>query len=206
MKKWGAAVSLILILTVGVGLGMRFLDKGKAGGDGEERVAESQKEAESNPSTSSGQDPSTLGSSETKPAEDKVTQQSEEQPITTEGGKPIMEIDKNKKYSVTLKTSIGDITIELNAKETPITANNFYYLAKTGFYNNTIFHRVVKGFVIQGGDPKGDGTGGPGYKFDDEPFSGEYTRGTVAMANSGSNTNGSQFLLCTEISLYLKTM
>ena len=108
---------------------------------------------------------------------------------------PKMKIDKNKQYSATLKTSVGDITISLNASQTPITVNNFVQLSKDGFYNNTVFHRVIKGFMIQGGDPKGDGTGGPGYKFDDEPFTGEYTRGTIAMANSGPNTNGSQFFI-----------
>src|SRR3990167_994519 len=97
--------------------------------------------------------------------------------------------------TATLKTTAGDIVIALNAKETPKTVNNFVYLARKGFYNNTIFHRVIKGFMIQGGDPKGDGTGGPGYKFADESFTGEYTRGTVAMANSGPNTNGSQFFI-----------
>lgn len=94
-----------------------------------------------------------------------------------------------------LKTSEGDITIELNADKTPITVNNFVTLVKKGFYNNTVFHRIINGFMIQGGDPKGDGTGGPGYKFNDEPFTGEYIRGTVAMANSGPNTNGSQFFI-----------
>ncbi len=108
---------------------------------------------------------------------------------------PKMEIDTNKKYSVVLHTEKGDITIELTAKKTPITVNNFVTLAKKGFYNNTIFHRVIKGFMIQGGDPKGDGTGGPGYQFDDEYFEGEYTRGTVAMANAGPDTNGSQFFI-----------
>jgi len=108
---------------------------------------------------------------------------------------PKLSIDKNKKYSVVLQTEKGDITISLNADQTPITVNNFVTLSKKGFYDNTIFHRVIKGFMIQGGDPKGDGTGGPGYKFDDEPFTGEYVRGTVAMANSGPNTNGSQFFI-----------
>lgn len=103
--------------------------------------------------------------------------------------------DENKSYSAVLKTSAGEITIQLNTKETPKTANNFISLAKKGFYNNTVFHRVIKGFMIQGGDPNGDGTGGPGYKFDDEPFEGEYSRGTIAMANSGPNTNGSQFFI-----------
>ena len=108
---------------------------------------------------------------------------------------PEMTIDQNKKYEATLHTSVGDITISLNTKETPITANNFIYLAKNQFYDNTIFHRVIDGFMIQGGDPRGDGTGGPGYQFDDENFSGEYKRGTIAMANSGPNTNGSQFFI-----------
>jgi len=103
--------------------------------------------------------------------------------------------EKTKKYTAILKTEKGDITIALNSDQTPITVNNFVTLAKKGFYNKTIFHRVIKGFMIQGGDPKGDGTGGPGYKFADEPFTGEYTRGTIAMANSGPNTNGSQFFI-----------
>ena len=79
-----------------------------------------------------------------------------------------------KSYLVILKTSEGDITIRLNENETPNTVNNFVFLAKKNFYDNTIFHRAIGGFMIQGGDPKGDGTGGPGYKFDDEPFIGEY--------------------------------
>lgn len=108
---------------------------------------------------------------------------------------PAMSIDKNKKYQAVLKTSVGEITIELNAKETPITVNNFVFLAKKGFYDQTVFHRVIEGFMVQGGDPKGDGTGGPGYTFADELFTGEYTRGTVAMANAGPNTNGSQFFI-----------
>jgi len=106
-----------------------------------------------------------------------------------------MVIDENKTYSVVLKTTTGDITIGLNYRVTPKTVNNFVYLSKFGFYNGTIFHRVIDGFMIQGGDPNGNGTGGPGYQFTDEPFEGEYLRGTVAMANSGPNTNGSQFFI-----------
>ncbi|MBU4347988.1 peptidylprolyl isomerase [Patescibacteria group bacterium] len=106
-----------------------------------------------------------------------------------------MQIDESKVYNAILKTSEGDIEISLNIKDMPITVNNFVYLAKNSLYENTIFHRIIKGFMIQGGDPEGTGMGGPGYQFDDEPFSGEYTRGTVAMANSGPNTNGSQFFI-----------
>lgn len=109
--------------------------------------------------------------------------------------KPEMLIDKTKTYTAVLMTSSGTIAIELNAAQTPTTVNNFVYLARNNFYNGTLFHRVIKGFMIQGGDPKGDGTGGPGYRFDDEPFIGSYARGTVAMANAGPNTNGSQFFI-----------
>ena len=108
---------------------------------------------------------------------------------------PEMSIDKNKTYTATLKSEKGDVVIALSADKTPVTVNNFVALARKGFYNNTVFHRVISGFMIQGGDPKGDGTGGPGYRFDDEPFTGDYTRGTVAMANAGPDTNGSQFFI-----------
>ncbi len=106
-----------------------------------------------------------------------------------------MEHDIVKEYIATLHTDTGDIEIALNKQETPNTVKNFIDLAEKGFYNGTSFHRVIKGFMIQGGDPNGDGTGGPGYRFDDEPFMGEYTRGAVAMANAGPNTNGSQFFI-----------
>jgi cyclophilin family peptidyl-prolyl cis-trans isomerase len=112
----------------------------------------------------------------------------------TSASKP-MTIDQKKKYTAVLHTSEGDITLMLNAKETPITVNNFVSLARENFYNNTIFHRVIEDFMIQGGDPKGDGTGGPGYQFDDEPFTGKYVEGAIAMANAGPNTNGSQFFI-----------
>jgi len=115
--------------------------------------------------------------------------------IKNENKVPAMEIDKNKTYQAVLKTSLGEITIKLFADKTPITVNNFVYLSKKDFYDKTIFHRTIKGFMIQGGDPQGTGAGGPGYKFDDEPFEGEYKRGTVAMANAGPNTNGSQFFI-----------
>ena len=108
---------------------------------------------------------------------------------------PFALVDSKKNYTATLDTTDGKIVIQLNADKTPVTVSNFVSLAKKNFYNNTIFHRVIKGFMIQGGDPKGNGTGDPGYKFNDEPFTGDYTRGTVAMANSGPNTNGSQFFI-----------
>jgi len=108
---------------------------------------------------------------------------------------PFPMINKNKIYNAVFTTSMGNFTVELYVKKTPITVSNFVNLANKGFYKNTSFHRIIKGFMIQGGDPKGDGTGGPGYRFNDEPFTGEYTKGTLAMANAGPNTNGSQFFI-----------
>lgn len=108
---------------------------------------------------------------------------------------PEMTIDPKKKYSAKLTTDLGAIIIDLFVKDTPVAVNNFVYLSNQGFYNGTVFHRVIKDFMIQGGDPKGDGTGGPGYKFEDEKITLDYKRGIVAMANSGPNTNGSQFFI-----------
>lgn len=114
---------------------------------------------------------------------------------TPKANQPAMEIDKTKKYQAILNTDSGQITVDLYADKTPITVNNFVALSRKKFYDGTPFHRVIKNFMIQGGDPDGNGTGGPGYTFDDEPFEGEYSRGTIAMANRGPNTNGSQFFI-----------
>lgn len=95
----------------------------------------------------------------------------------------------------TIATNKGNITIKLLDEEAPLAVSNFVYLAEAGFYNGLTFHRVVPNFVIQGGDPDGNGTGGPGYKFSDEPVTREYNRGIVAMANAGADTNGSQFFI-----------
>ena len=108
---------------------------------------------------------------------------------------PEMTIDPNSTYSATIKTGEGDISVNLLAREAPKTVNNFVFLAREGFYHDAPFHRVIDGFMIQTGDPTGTGTGGPGYRFEDEPVNRPYTRGTVAMANSGRNTNGSQFFI-----------
>ncbi|TAK23422.1 MAG: peptidylprolyl isomerase [Chloroflexota bacterium] len=109
-----------------------------------------------------------------------------------------MTIDQNKSYTAAVKTSKGDITIELLAKDAPTAVNNFVFLSRERFYENVKFHRVIKGFMVQTGDPTGTGRGGPGYRFADEltnaPRSG-YKRGAVAMANAGPNTNGSQFFI-----------
>ena len=109
---------------------------------------------------------------------------------------PAMNINQDATYRVSLGTSKGEIVMELYPKLAPITVNNFVNLARDGYYTGLTFHRVVPDFVIQGGCPEGTGTGGPGYRFDDEPVTGEYVLGAVAMANAGPNTNGSQFFIC----------
>ncbi len=108
-----------------------------------------------------------------------------------------MSIDSAKKYSATLATTQGEIVVELFAKDAPITVNNFVFLAKDGFYNGTVFHRVLANFMIQGGDPTGTGRGGPGYRFDDETKGNpnRHERGVLSMANAGPGTNGSQFFV-----------
>ncbi|WP_322817940.1 peptidylprolyl isomerase [Tepidiforma sp.] len=108
---------------------------------------------------------------------------------------PEMVIDLTKQYRATIETSAGVMTAEFFAAEAPKTVNNFVFLAREGFYDGVIFHRVIRGFVIQGGDPTGTGRGGPGYRFEDEPVGRPYLRGTLAMANAGPNTNGSQFFI-----------
>ncbi len=108
---------------------------------------------------------------------------------------PAMSIDTGASYTAVLNTTAGPITIELLTGDAPNTVNNFVFLARQGFYDNVIFHRTIPGFMIQGGDPTGTGGGGPGYRFADEPVNRPYTRGVMAMANAGPNTNGSQFFL-----------
>jgi peptidyl-prolyl cis-trans isomerase B (cyclophilin B) len=115
--------------------------------------------------------------------------------------KPKTELDAGKTYVATVSTSCGDFQITLDAKRAPKTGGSFAYLAGKGFYDNTSFHRIVPGFVIQGGDPKGDGTGGPGYKVvEAPPKSLKYTKGVVAMAKTqleAAGTSGSQFFVVT---------
>ncbi|MEO8657600.1 MAG: peptidylprolyl isomerase [Bryobacteraceae bacterium] len=110
---------------------------------------------------------------------------------------PTMAIDANKKYTATLETSRGTIVCELFTKDAPKTVNNFVFLAREGFYDGTTFHRVIKDFMIQGGDPTATGRGGPGYRFEDE-FKNNPNRhqvGSLSMANAGPNSNGSQFFI-----------
>ena len=109
---------------------------------------------------------------------------------------PEMGIDPSKRYTATMETSMGTLVIALDPIAAPITVNNFVFLAAQHYYDGIIFHRIIQGFVCQGGDPDGNGRGGPGYRFVDElPKPGKYQIGSLAMANAGPNTNGSQFFL-----------
>jgi peptidyl-prolyl cis-trans isomerase B (cyclophilin B) len=125
-----------------------------------------------------------------------------EQPVAPKqyGGPPTMRIDPNKTYIAHFKTTKGEFDVKLHAKEAPITVNNFVFLARDGFYDGIVFHRVIKDppFMIQGGDPTGSGRGGPGYKWNDEESALRLKHdgpGVLSMANAGPNTNGSQFFI-----------
>ncbi|GIW11468.1 MAG: hypothetical protein KatS3mg061_2525 [Dehalococcoidia bacterium] len=115
-------------------------------------------------------------------------------PRPTYTAAPALTIDPTRAYTATLETNRGPIVIQLLPQDAPLSVNNFVFLAREGFYDGLTFHRV-EDWLIQGGDPLGTGFGGPGYRFPDEPVKGEYLRGTVAMANAGPNTNGSQFFI-----------
>jgi peptidyl-prolyl cis-trans isomerase B (cyclophilin B) len=110
---------------------------------------------------------------------------------------PAMQIDPNKTYTATMETSKGTIVLDLFAKDAPMTVNNFVFLSKEGFYDGLKFHRVINDFMIQGGDPTGTGSGGPGYRFKDEvgPGKPKHQVGSLSMANAGPGTNGSQFFI-----------
>ena len=108
---------------------------------------------------------------------------------------PEFGIDTSKRYTATMDTSMGTLVIALDALNAPLTVNNFVFLAGYRYYEGVIFHRIINGFVCQGGDPTGTGRGGPGYRFPDEPVKNRYQIGSLAMANAGADTNGSQFFL-----------
>lgn len=128
----------------------------------------------------------------------KETKKEEKVERKTYATAPEMKIDIKKQYTAKFETSKGNFEIELYAAKAPKTVNNFVFLAREKFYDGLIFHRVIKDFMIQGGDPQGTGMGGPGYKFEDEFNDVKLIQGVLAMANSGPNTNGSQFFIVTK--------
>jgi len=115
---------------------------------------------------------------------------------TTFDGPPPLIVDASRRYTAQMTTTKGSLTIALDPIAAPLTTNNFVFLARWHYYDGIVFHRVIPGFVLQGGDPTGTGTGGPGYRFKDElPKPGRYELGSLAMANAGPDTNGSQFFV-----------
>ena len=110
---------------------------------------------------------------------------------------PAMQIDAKKSYSATIVTNRGTIEVAMSAQYAPKTVNNFVFLARDGFYDGVSFHRVISNFMVQGGDPTGSGSGGPGYRFEDETRGNplKHETGVISMANAGPNTNGSQFFI-----------
>ncbi len=118
-----------------------------------------------------------------------------QQPSMQWDNPPEMQLADGADYQAVLTTNRGEVVVNLFQDDAPLAVNNFVFLAEQGFYTDVPFHRVINGFMIQTGDPTGTGAGGPGYRFEDEPVTREYTQGTVAMANAGPNTNGSQFFI-----------
>ena len=131
-----------------------------------------------------------LTSCATAPSEPALTER-----LMSYSAPPPMTIDTTKQYTATIETGKGNLVLELFASDVPVTVNNFVFLAREGFYDGTTFHRVIPDFMAQGGDPTGTGTGGPGYKFADEFTKHTHVAGALSMANSGPNTNGSQFFI-----------
>ena len=185
-RRQAMSVALLLIVIGTIG----FLVS--RGGDDEESAGTTTSTAAGDASTSTTEATAT-GSAECPPTDGTGDRR------TNFDGAPKMCIDAERAYKAKVETNVGSFTIDLDARKAPQTVNNFVFLARYRYYENVPFHRVIPGFVVQGGDgQRGDGTGGPGYKFADElPAAGEYKIGSVAMANSGKDTNGSQFFVIT---------
>ncbi|BCJ86725.1 peptidylprolyl isomerase [Effusibacillus dendaii] len=178
---WFTTISALLGITLLVGCGTQNQNTGTPD---QNKQNTSQSDPNNQTNTQQGQAPN-----QTAPTANKNNKYKEA---------PKMTIDPKKSYTATVKTTKGDFQIQLYANETPVTVNNFVFLARDHFYDGIRFHRIVKTFMIQTGDPLGTGTGGPGYEFNDElPPKHPYEPGVVAMANAGPNTNGSQFFIGT---------
>lgn len=134
-------------------------------------------------------------SAQTEPEQEEGEENALQQPSMQWNQPPEMQLVEGADYQAVVTTNRGQVTINLLQDEAPVTVNNFVFLAEQGFYSDVPFHRIISGFMIQTGDPTGTGAGGPGYRFEDEAVTREYTAGTVAMANAGPNTNGSQFFI-----------
>ncbi|HKY75064.1 MAG TPA: peptidylprolyl isomerase [Acidimicrobiia bacterium] len=192
-KKKQSAIRVAIVAALAVGLAVLAAALFGGGDDKETTAADDTTTTSAGPATTTTTvDPAVLAKiqcNDTKPPDNP------NRPTFTEP--PPMTIDAAKKYTATMETSCGKIEIELDPKTAPKTVNSFVFLAKQKFFDGLTFHRVVKDFVIQGGDPQGTGQGGPGYEFEDELPQDGYKIGSLAMANSGANTNGSQFFIVT---------
>jgi cyclophilin family peptidyl-prolyl cis-trans isomerase len=170
-SKWVGAIVIVILILAGIQWAMNVREENKS---------------------------STKDASETATTTTSVVQKTKTETVTETNKNNSI---KNLMHKITIETNKGKIVFESYDADAPKAVNNFITLANKGFYNGTIFHRVISGFMIQGGDPTGTGTGGPGYQFEDElnpntdSYKAGYVRGTVAMANSGPNTNGSQFFI-----------
>jgi len=191
-KKKQSAIRVAVVAALAVGLAVLAAALFGGGDDKENTAAGDSTTTSASGPTTTTVDPAVLAKvqcNDTKPP-DNPNRPTFKEP-------PPMTIDPAKKYTATMETSCGKITIDLDPKAAPKTVNSFVFLAKQKFFDGLTFHRVVKDFVIQGGDPQGTGQGGPGYEFEDELPQAGYKIGSLAMANSGANTNGSQFFIIT---------
>jgi cyclophilin family peptidyl-prolyl cis-trans isomerase len=201
-RRLAAVVVVVLVTVIAVVVGLALRDDGDPGitdpGDTTDPTTDPGDVTE--PGTDPGDDPPAGACPEpvdAPPVRDLQYDQS-----------PEMQIDPETTYTATIRTSCGDMVVELFAADAPLTVNNFVFLAREGFYDGVIFHRVIEGFMIQGGDPTGTGTGGPGYRFEDELDTVDqygFARGNLAMANSGPDTNGSQFFIVHDQAGHLRT-
>lgn len=191
-KPWLPVVGVVLLVLIGVVLLFTLSDVGANLFGGDANATDSfayEDEPEGNLNTDSG-----------VTDERSSSMNMPEDPTQRQGmysTPPEMQIDPNKTYMATIETEKGDIVVELFADKAPKTVNNFVFLAREGFYDDTTFHRVIEGFMAQAGDPTGTGRGGPGYQFADEfhPELRHDSAGILSMANAGANTNGSQFFI-----------
>jgi cyclophilin family peptidyl-prolyl cis-trans isomerase len=191
-RKRSATYTTVLVVgLVAVALLLAFLVS--RGGDDDDTVATDTTAASAAPAVTAA--PSGDPAVDAIQCDDEVPTGPSPRPTFTEA--PEQTIDATHSYVATMTTSCGSFDITLDVADAPITTNNFVALARAGFYDGLTFHRVITDFVVQGGDPDGTGSGGPGYEFADENIDEPYQRGSVAMANSGVDTNGSQFFLCT---------
>ena len=193
-KRFISLSSIVVVLAAVVGL-IAFLSSG----DDDTTTAESETSTTAATTTTVAGETTTTAFTEAAPGSAPCPEADGSSERRTEfDGPPEMCIDTAKTYTAEVETNEGTFTIQFDAQKAPKTVNNFVFLARYHYFDGLIFHRIIDGFVIQGGDPQGTGQGGPGYSFGDElPSAGEYQKYSVAMANSGPNTNGSQFFVIT---------